>query len=67
MQSKYLINCQTLFSKRKNNPSYDSISNFPLLNLNISKNNSIRLRDSGHSYIYTLQKEDQLEKEKIIN
>ena len=67
LQRKHLINIQKLFSKEKNNPSYSSISKFPLFNLNISKNNSIRLRDSGHSYIYTLKREDQIEKEKIIN
>ena len=67
LQRKHLINIQKLFSKEKNNPSYGNISKIPLFNLNISKNNSIRLRDSGPSYIYTLQRDDQFEKEKIIN
>ena len=64
---QHLINIHKLFSKeKKNGPSTGSISKFPLFNLNNSKNNSIRSRESGNSYLFTLQREE-VEKEKIIS
>jgi hypothetical protein len=67
LQRKHLINIHKLFSKeKKNGPATGSISKFPLFNLNNSKNNSIRLREPGNSYIFTLQREE-VEKEKIIS
>ena len=67
LQRKHFINIHKLFSKEK---KY-SITNgrdtlYPKFNINMSKNNSIRLKQTGNSYIYTIPKEDQTEKEKII-
>ena len=67
LQSKHLINIHKLFSKEKNSISRGRDSQFPIFNINISKNNSIWLKQSGNSYIYTIQKEDEIEKEKIIS
>ena len=64
-KKKHLINMNKLFSKEKN--EIHQASKFPLFNLNISKNSSIRLRDSVHSHIYTIQKEDYIEKERLIS
>ena len=64
-KKKHLINVHKLFSKDKN--EIRQLSKFPLFNLNHSKNNSIRLRDSIHSHIYTIQKEDYIEKERLIS
>ena len=64
-QKKHLINMHKLFSKEKN--EIRQLSKFPIFNLNLSKNSSIRLRDSMHSHIYTIQKEDYIEKERLIS
>lgn len=66
IQNKHLINIHKLFLKEKYAMSQTK-STFPLYNLNSSKNKSIKLKDSGSSYIYNpSHREDQIEKEKII-
>ena len=64
-QKNRLITMHKLFSKEKN--EIRQLSKFPLFNLNLSKNNSIKLKDSVHSHIYTIQKEDYVEKERLIS
>ena len=67
LQRKHFINIHKLFSKEKKysiTNGRDSL--FPIFNINMSKNNSIRLKQTGNSYISTIPKEDQIEKEKII-
>ena len=67
LQRKHFINIHKLFSKEKKySTSSGRDSLFPIFNINLSKNNSIRLKQTGNSYIYTIPKEDQIEKEKII-
>ena len=64
--NKHLINIHKLFLKEKNSMSQTK-SQFPLYNLNVSKNKSIRFKDTS-SYVYTPTHRDELiEKEKIIS
>ena len=65
LQQKHIINIQKLFSKGK--IGQNKIPQLPLFNMNISKNNSIRLKDSTNPYVYTLKKEDIIQKEKLIS
>lgn len=65
LQHKNLINIQKLFSKEKSALNQGSTPKFYAFNLNISKNNSIKLRQNGHSFIYPMQ--ENYQKEKIIS
>ena len=65
LQQKHLINIHKLLSKEK--LSQKKMPQFPLFTMNISKNDSIRLKDSGNSYIDILRKEDIIQKERIIS
>jgi len=67
LQNKHLINIHKLFSKGKYSISDKRRdSQFPLFNKTISNNNSIRLKQTGNSYIFKIRSEDQIEKEKLI-
>ena len=61
----HLVSIHKLFSKDK--IIQGKIPQFPLFNLNISKNNILKPKQFGNSYIYTIPKEDQVEKENIIS
>lgn len=67
LQKKHLINIHKILSREKNSISKFRDNQFPLFNINNTKNNnSIRLKQSGNSYMHTIQKEDLIEKEKLI-
>ena len=62
----HIFNIPKLFSKDK--MIQGKIPQFPLFAMNIAKINSTRVKDSGNSFTnYTIPKEDQIEKEKIIS
>ena len=62
LRRKQVLNIRKLLSTEKKIKA----NQIPFLDYPISKNNSLRLKELGHSYIYTTKREELIEKERLI-